>query len=113
MEVVEITGGATICVWMEEGGAEVAPKERCVGDMSAWSDCTESRFERAVGDIGVVDGTEGRSWEIRLLVLMLIPAFCKARILSAMLPPEATTGPSASASASAVPLAPFKLIAVQ
>jgi hypothetical protein len=76
------------------------------GDAAARSDCTESRVERlmiedglsAMGDIGGVEsGKAGgleMSRESRLVVFTAIPAFLRARMRSAMLPPEATIGPS-------------------
>jgi hypothetical protein len=64
--------------------------------------------ERVVAEaIGGVEGTLGRSLEKRLAVgtvFTLMPAFFRARIRSAMLPPEATLGPSSSSSASDAPL---------
>jgi hypothetical protein len=57
-EAVEIMGGEASCVCMDTGGGTLA-KERCVGETSDPSescDCMESRLERAVGDIGGVEG---------------------------------------------------------
>ena len=78
----------------EEGGA--------VGGESIWS---ESRLggRAAVGDIGRDKGTVGEvgiSRDMRLVVDTAIPAFCKERMRSAMLPPPVcTTALSASSSA--------------
>jgi hypothetical protein len=87
------------------------------GEAAPRSDCAESRVERRVaGDMGVagVDGGKlgglGSSLEKRFVVLTLIPAFLSARMRSAMLPPDATLGPSSWSSLdSSEPFVPFAL----
>lgn len=121
LEAVDTIGGAASCVWIGGGwggcccvatlevevdvdaSADVVPKERSVGDMSDASECIESRLEGLVGEIGMFVGALGRSREMRLPVLMLMPAFWSARIRSAMLPPEVTSGPSPDSSAAWTP----------
>jgi hypothetical protein len=94
-------GGENVGVWGGRGekvgdeveGCMVAPVEA-----GGRSGCGEPvSVNRVVGeDTGGVEGTFGRSLENRLVVFTLIPALFSARMRSAMLPPDATLGPSSS-----------------